>query len=67
MFHVLHHLRPQILSTIQHQVGERIQQLLRPSTNSLVAGAAADMIRRWTDLIAENALFRQQLIVLHTL
>jgi len=53
--------------TSRLQLGDHIPRRLRPSTNSLVAGAAAEMIRRWTDLIAENALFRQQLIVLHTL
>jgi putative transposase len=38
---------------------------VRPATNgSLVLGAATDLVRSKTELVAENALLRQQLIVL---
>jgi hypothetical protein len=36
----------------------------RPSTFSLAAGALTDMTRGRSELVAENALLRQQLIVL---
>jgi len=64
VFHLIHRLRPQFLSTIAHQPGDRIQQQLKPSTGSLVAGAARDAVRSKANLVAENALLRQQLIVL---
>ncbi|MEA3335489.1 MAG: hypothetical protein U9R25_06225 [Chloroflexota bacterium] len=37
---------------------------LKPNTLSLVRGATADLTRSKADLIAENALLRQQLIIL---
>ncbi|HEV8634277.1 MAG TPA: integrase, partial [Chloroflexota bacterium] len=37
---------------------------LRPAANSVVLGAAADLVRSKPELIAENALLRRQLIVL---
>jgi len=43
----------------------RLGTALRPvATNSLVLGAAADPVRGKPELVAENALLRQQLIVL---
>jgi putative transposase len=39
--------------------------LTQPSRHSLVLSIAADLTRSKADLIAENALLRQQLIVLH--
>ena len=45
MFHLIHRLRPQFLNTISHQLGDRIQRSLKPSTVSLVAGAAQDAVR----------------------
>ena len=43
----------------------RLRNALRPgSTNSLALGAAADLVRSKPELVAENALLRQQLIVL---
>src|SRR5436190_24376314 len=43
----------------------RLGNALRPvATNSLVLGAAADLVRSKPELVAENALPRQQLIVL---
>ena len=37
---------------------------IKPSTTSLAVGALADMTRSRSELVAENALLRQQLIVL---
>lgn len=38
---------------------------MKPSTTSLAIGAFADLTRGKTELLAENALLRQQLIILH--
>ena len=40
-----------------------IQNWLKPKTSSLVLGVATDMLRCKADLLLENALLRQQLIV----
>ena len=43
----------------------RLGNALRPATtNSLVLGAATDLVRGKPELVAENALLRQQLIIL---
>jgi hypothetical protein len=48
-----------------HAVDRRVAGWLRPATmGSLVVGAVADLARGKPELIAENALLRQQLIVL---
>ena len=41
-----------------------LKQWTKPTTATLVTGALSDIGRSRADLIAENALFRQQLIVL---
>jgi putative transposase len=46
---------------IQHQ----IKGWMKPTTVTLALGALADLSRSKTDLLVENALLRQQLIVLH--
>src|ERR1019366_1070190 len=47
---------------------QRLQKCLRtitkPATGSLCAGTLADLVRSKPQLIAENALLRQQLIIL---
>ena len=63
VFGFIHRLRSRILNAVRH-VGERIQQMLKPDTVSLLAGAAKDAVRSKTQLIAENALLRHQLIIL---
>ncbi len=63
MFTILSRLRSKILS-IAHQIGDRIRHSLKPDTGSLLAGAAKDTVRSKTQLVAENALLRQQLIIL---
>ena len=43
----------------------RVRSALRPATtNSLVLGSAIDLLRSKPEPVAENALLRQQLIVL---
>ena len=63
MFDTLHRLRTHILNVIHH-VGERVQQMLKPSTGSLLVGMVQDAVRSKAQLIAENALLRHQLIIL---
>ena len=50
------------LSTAATQLFRRI---LEPAQSSLVTGTLADLPRSRSELLAENALLRQQLIVLH--
>jgi putative transposase len=46
-------------------LGARIKQWTRPTTVTLVTTSLTDMTRSKADLIAENAILRQQLIVLN--
>ena len=50
------------LSTAAHQV---FRHLTQPASSNLVTGTLADLPRRRSELVVENALLRQQLIVLH--
>jgi putative transposase len=56
---LIHSLAPVLQPFIQ-----ALRQWTQPNRTSLVRGAAADLIRSRPDLILENALLRQQLIVL---
>ena len=47
-----------------NQVGQLIKQWTRPLVSRLLLGSLADMTRSRADLVAENALLRQQLIIL---
>ncbi len=46
------------------KVQEWIKAMTRPTTSSQLAGTASDMLRSKTELVVENALLRQQLIIL---
>jgi putative transposase len=46
-------------------LGSRIKHWTKPTTVTLIAASLADMTRSQADLIAENAMLRQQLIVLN--
>jgi hypothetical protein len=46
-------------------LSNRIKQWTKPATATLVAASLTDMTRSQADLIAENAMLRQQLIVLN--
>ncbi|MFO7681271.1 MAG: hypothetical protein R6X34_14580 [Chloroflexota bacterium] len=48
-----------------HQFKESVKQFTKPATAVLAAGAMSDIMRSRKDLIAENAILRQQLIVLN--
>lgn len=43
---------------------ERIKRWTKPATSTLISGLLSDLTRSQTDLVVENALLRQQLIVL---
>ena len=43
---------------------ERIKRWIKPATSALIIGTIVDLTRSHTDLVVENALLRQQLIVL---
>lgn len=45
-------------------VKETVKQWTKPATATLTAGAVSDLTRTRKDLITENAILRQQLIVL---
>jgi hypothetical protein len=44
---------------------ERIKRWTKPATSVLIIGVLSDLTRSRTDLVVENALLRQQLIVLN--
>jgi len=44
---------------------ERVKHWLIPATATLISGLLSDLLRSRIDLIVENALLRQQLIVLN--
>lgn len=47
------------------QLQQRIKHWAKPATLSLISGVLSDLTRSRADLIVENALLRQQRIVLH--
>lgn len=47
-----------------HLVGAQLSALAKPITSSLAGGVVTDLPRSRQDLVLENALLRQQLIVL---
>lgn len=52
--------RRRLIDTAQ----DHIKRWLKPNPHSSAVGAAADLARSKADLIAENALLRQQFIIL---
>jgi len=48
-----------------NNLGRRIKRWVKPTTATLIAASLTDMTRSKADLIAENAMLRQQLIVLN--
>ncbi len=47
-----------------HAFQERVLRWIKPSATSLLLGTLSDLTRKKSELIAENALLRQQLIIL---
>ena len=54
-----------ILKYFLFQFQQHIKHWAKPATLSLISGVISDLTRSRSDLIVENALLRQQLIVLH--
>ena len=48
-----------------HALQERFSRWIKPPTTSLLLGTLADVTRGKAELLAENALLRHQLIILH--
>lgn len=48
-----------------HWLQERIKHWIKPATSVLIIGILSDLTRSHADLVVENALLRQQLIVLN--
>ena len=46
------------------RIGDAIRSAVKPAAGGLVPGLVADLTRSYTELLTENALLRQQLIVL---
>ncbi len=62
--HRLAHLR-QFAGRCLHLVGAQLSALTKPATPSLAGGLVTDLLRSKQELVLENALLRQQLIVLN--
>jgi len=54
----------QHISFCFHTLQEQVLRWMKPPTTSLVVGTLADLTRGKAELLAENALLRQQLIIL---
>ena len=52
------------MSKILDWLKERIKHWTKPASSVLIIGLLSDLTRSHTDLVVENALLRQQLIVL---
>jgi hypothetical protein len=50
--------------TAVQRLRQRLRMITKPATERLCAGTLADLVRSKPALIAENALLRQQLIIL---
>jgi putative transposase len=55
----------QRISFCFHALQERVVPWIKPLTTSLVLGTFADLTRGKAELLAENALLRHQLLILH--
>ena len=51
--------------TVINLIKDKIKQLTKPATPSLAVGVISDLPKNKADLMAENAILRQQLIVLN--
>src|SRR5262249_24020012 len=48
-----------------HTLQEHVLRWIKPPTTSLALGTLTDLTRSKTELLAENALLRKQLVILH--
>jgi putative transposase len=52
------------LNAVRHNVKQRLRDWTKPDNQSLVLNAVSDLTRTKSELVLEDALLRQQLIVL---
>ena len=64
MYTLLHPLI-QLFARLGSFLEHAFLHLTQPSRHSIMLSTVADLTRTKSDLIAENALLRQQLIILH--
>ena len=57
-------IKPRICFRL-HALQEHILRWIKPPTTSFMLGTLADLSRSKAELLAENALLRHQLIILH--
>ncbi len=62
--HLVHHIRQAIQTSVE-ALRKRIAASTKPTNTSLVRGSLRDLVRTKPQLIVENALLRQQLVVLN--
>ena len=60
----LPHLSPRCLNALCHAVNQRLRRWTKPDNQSLALNVVLDLTRSKSELVLENALLRQQLIVL---
>ena len=65
MFSLLKRFAKKLWTPLSNGANRLFRHILAPAQSNLVTVTLADLPRRRTALIAENALMRQQLIVLH--
>ena len=61
----LAHVAKKLWSRLSRAVNRWFRRILEPAQSNLATGTLADLPRRRTALIAENAPLRQQFIVCH--
>ena len=59
------HFAEKLCTSLSPAANRLFRHILAPAQSNLVTGTLADIPRRRTELLAENALLRQQLFVLH--
>ena len=64
MFHVLIPIQQRIARCF-HALHEGFVRWMKPRSTSLLLGTIADLAKGKSELLVENALLRQQLIILH--
>ncbi|MHB8629545.1 MAG: hypothetical protein ACYDBJ_23875 [Aggregatilineales bacterium] len=60
---VLHQV-VQVVKSVVNQVEAWVKSFTKPTAESLIGGAAADLIKSKSELVAEDAFLRQQLVVM---
>jgi putative transposase len=63
-FHLVTTIKQRVCLSF-HGLQKRFLRWVKPPTTSFLLGTLADLLRGKSELIAENALVRQQLIILH--